>query len=239
MLSFLMRHSVLRPISMTNVRPRANFKLPALYAIANIDDCENSLSYIESLIRAGAGIIQLRAKTSSDEELTELCIKTRNTINDLGLSTKLIINDHVAIAKSAEADGVHLGQDDESAHQAREVLGPDAIIGLSTHSIPDVQLARYQAIDYLGFGPVFQSPTKSGHAPVTGLEGLTKAVSESPLPIVAIGGITLEKAEDVFRAGAQSAAVVSDLANATDLSSYLLEFEKRRSQVLNSNYAGD
>ena len=125
---------------------------------------------------------------------------------------RLIINDRVDIALAAGAAGVHLGQDDLSPEAARKLLGPDAIIGYSTHNIDQAMSATKLPIDYLAIGPIFSTTTKTDTAPVLGLDGLLavrRAIGQFPL--VAIGGITLENAREVINAGADSVAVISAL----------------------------
>ena len=115
------------------------------------------------------------------------------------------------------ADGVHLGQGDSSPAQARAALGPNAIIGFSTHTLAQVEAAPLSSLSYLAFGPVFASPTKSGHAEVNGLDELDRISKSIKMPLVAIGGISPENAEDVFRSGASSVAVISALRAAPSL----------------------
>jgi thiamine-phosphate pyrophosphorylase len=131
---------------------------------------------------------------------------------------QLIINDRVDIALAAGADGVHLGQDDLPPEAARKLLGPQAIIGYSTHNVEQAISATKLPIDYLAIGPIFSTTTKSDTAPVLGLEGLRavrRAIGEFPL--AAIGGITLNNARAVIDAGADSVAVISALLSAADI----------------------
>jgi thiamine-phosphate pyrophosphorylase len=128
----------------------------------------------------------------------------------------LLINDRPDVAKLAEADGVHLGQDDLLVEAARALLGPSALIGLSTHSDQEIDAAK--GADYVGFGPIFATQSKPGAPlpPPHGIEGLAKAVRRSKLPVVAIGGITARNAAAVARAGAHCAAAIAELCNAHD-----------------------
>ena len=130
---------------------------------------------------------------------------------------QLIINDRVDIALAAGGAGVHLGQDDLSPEAARKLLGPQAIIGYSTHNVAQAISATKLPIDYLAIGPIFSTTTKIDTAPVLGLEGL-KAVRRAigDLPLVAIGGITLTNAREVIDAGADSVAVISALLSVPD-----------------------
>src|SRR5262249_8792649 len=124
---------------------------------------------------------------------------------------KLIINDRVDVALTAEADGVHLGQDDLSVEEARELLEEGKIIGLSTHSLEQFQAGLQTSADYLAVGPIYATTTKENPDPVVGLELITAAKAITDRPIVAIGGITVERAPEVIAAGADSVAVISAL----------------------------
>jgi thiamine-phosphate pyrophosphorylase len=131
--------------------------------------------------------------------------------------TAVVINDRVDIALVTGADGVHLGQDDLPVTEARRLLGPDAIIGLSTHNLDQVEQARRLPVDYVAFGPIFETATKADHEPVTGarqLRNIRKAVND--IPLVAIGGITPENLISVLENGANSAAMISGLYRSAD-----------------------
>jgi thiamine-phosphate pyrophosphorylase len=141
----------------------------------------------------------------------------------------VIVNDRADIASLAGADGVHLGQDDLHPAAARRIIGGSAIIGLSTHSIEQVRLACRLPIDYLAVGPIFGSATKDAGYAAVGTELVTAARASLSkagvdIPIVAIGGITLDRAEAVFRAGAASIAVISDLLSSGDPASRVREY---------------
>lgn len=200
------------------------FNIPALYAIADVDRID-PMRLIERMLLAGITLIQIRAKTLSDDALIALCTKAARLA---GPASKIIVNDRIEVARTAPVAGVHLGQSDGPPRYARELLGPRALIGLSTHNIDQVRAAQQQPVDYLGFGPIYPSKTKHGHAPVTGTDLLREASALSVLPLVAIGGISAVSAPQVFAAGASSAAVVSDLEAQQDLAVYRLEFEQAR-----------
>src|SRR5207302_1397264 len=130
--------------------------------------------------------------------------------------TPLLVNDRPDVARLAEADGVHLGQDDLPVQAVRAILGPQALIGVSTHS--DAEIDAAQGADYIGFGPIFTTPSKPGAtlpAP-QGLEGLRRAVQRSRVPVVAIGGIGVDSAHEIAAAGARCAASIAYLCNAPD-----------------------
>jgi thiamine-phosphate pyrophosphorylase len=131
----------------------------------------------------------------------------------------LIINDRVDIALALKADGVHLGQTDIFVAAARHLLGQEAIIGFSTHNAEQAKLARTLPVDYLAFGPIFPTTSKNNPDPTTGLIVLSEVVGiKGSLPLVAIGGITLENALEVLKVGADAVALIAELvANPTQI----------------------
>jgi thiamine-phosphate pyrophosphorylase len=139
----------------------------------------------------------------------------------------LIINDRCDLAQAVDADGVHLGQDDLPVTDARRLLGPGKLIGLSTHKPDQVTAAASQGPDYLGFGPIFASTTKRDHDPVVGLEGLRKVRALTDLPIFAIGGITLETVRQVREAEADGVAIVSAVLTAPNIGEAVRAFIKQ------------
>lgn len=161
---------------------------------------------VELLSEGGATLIQLREKHMSAREFFEQAkVVARRGV-------QLLINDRVDIALAVGADGVHLGQDDMPPDAARTLLGPNAIIGYSTHNIEQAIAATKLPIDYLAIGPIFATTTKSDTAPVLGLDGLrTVRQAIGDFPLVAIGGITRDNAREVIQAGADSVAVISAL----------------------------
>ncbi|MEP7337548.1 MAG: thiamine phosphate synthase [Acidobacteriota bacterium] len=189
---------------------RAMLELPKLYAIT---DCQLSNCTHEEIVRmmlaGGARLIQLRDKDASARELLDAARKCLLLTQAAG--AKLIINDRVDVALTANADGVHLGQEDLSVQEAREILGEDKIIGISTHSSDQFRAALETSADYIAVGPIFPTKTKENPAPVVGLDLVREARKLTDRPIVAIGGITLERAAEVMAAGADSVAVISAL----------------------------
>lgn len=208
------------------------FSIPPLYAIANIDTLADPLSYIESLFVGGIKILQLRAKQIPDADYNLLLAKTIE-LRSRYPATRVIVNDSIELAKRYEADGVHLGQLDTDPIEARSILGAQAIIGLSTHTLAQFVAAPVEALSYLAVGPVFTSPTKSGHAEEIGATALASFRAKSNLPLVAIGGITLENAAAVFRSGINSVAIISDLQASPDVRSYQEKIERIKSDSLN------
>ena len=184
--------------------------LPKLYAITDTDlsNCSH-VEIVEQLLAGGARLIQLRDKEASAKDLFEAaqaCLKLTRAAG-----ATLILNDRVDIAIAADADGVHLGQDDLAVDEARALLGPEKIIGISTHSLAQVKAALLTSANYIAVGPIFPTTTKANPDPIVGLELLRQARALTSLPIVAIGGITLATAAEVIAAGANSVAVISAL----------------------------
>jgi thiamine-phosphate pyrophosphorylase len=185
-------------------------QLPKLYAITDTQLSNYPPAEIVSLLLAGgARLIQLREKEASAKELLDAARACLPLTRAAG--AKLIINDRVDVALTADADGVHLGQDDLTVEEAREILGPDKLIGLSTHSLEQLQQALQTSADYLAVGPVYATTSKENPDPVVGLELVTVAKALCDRPLVAIGGITVERAPAVVAAGADSVAVISAL----------------------------
>jgi thiamine-phosphate pyrophosphorylase len=172
---------------------------------------------LEALLRAalggGADIVQLREKELGRSEI-ERAAETFRRVSDT-YSALFIINDDPDLARSCDADGVHVGQDDADAEQARALLGPDAIIGLSTHSEEQIAASTRRPIDYISVGPIWETPTKAGR-PGVGLELVTHAAGHAPHPFFAIGGIDPTNAEQVVRAGAERLCAVRAIRDADD-----------------------
>jgi thiamine-phosphate pyrophosphorylase len=187
------------------------FTLPKIYPIT--DTRISGLSHLEQvrrLVAGGARVIQLREKTEPAGEFYRAAVEAVGYARRHG--ARIIINDRVDIAMATGADGVHLGQDDLPPAHARTFLGPDAIIGFSTHSVDQARNALAMSIDYLAIGPIFATSTKANPDPVVGLEGL-RAVRQlnADFPIVGIGGIDRHNAASVLAAGADGVAMISDI----------------------------
>jgi thiamine-phosphate pyrophosphorylase len=179
----------------------------------------------------GVPVLQLREKDLPDEDLTRLARAIADVTS--GTDTLFIVNDRPDIAAAAGADGVHVGQSDASVSRARDLLGPDALIGLSTRTPREAEAARPAGADYIGVGPVFPTGTKLDALAPIGLGGLEAVAARAPeLPKVAIGGISLAAAQDVLRAGAQYVAVISAVCHASDpiaaLDAFLAEMARYR-----------
>jgi thiamine-phosphate pyrophosphorylase len=197
----------------------SSFRLPALYPIVNVagDDaaeCERAFALATELAEAGCSVLQLRAKTLGAGAMTSLARRMIEALRDSG--TLLLVNDRADVALASGAAGVHVGDEDLPVEAVRRVVGADAIVGFSTHSVEEAARASSCGADYLGFGPVFDSPTKAGVRDARGLELLARACASTTLPVVAIGGVAIETAADCWRAGAASVAVISEIERSTD-----------------------
>lgn len=170
------------------------------------------VDFSHCLIRCGIRFFQVRDKTLPDGRLYRQLLKIRLLCREAGAC--FVVNDRVDLALAVGADGVHLGQDDLPAAAARRLLGEGAVIGLSTHNWDQFRRGLEEPVDYLTLGPIFPTRTKEDAAPVLGPERLRKASGSTDLPLVAIGGISVEKAPGVWRSGARSVAVISDVADA-------------------------
>jgi len=147
----------------------------------------------------------------------------------------LIINDHPEIARVVSAEGVHVGQDDPAISEVREIAGPDRLVGKSTHSVDQAIRAFSEGADYIGFGPIFATPTKPDYPPV-GLEEIRKVHDAVRGPIFCIGGITLDNLPEVIAAGARRVVIVSGLLLANNIASYarsVKELLNRQTQLEN------
>jgi thiamine-phosphate pyrophosphorylase len=172
---------------------------------------------LEALLRAaltgGADIVQLREKELGRAEI-ERAAGTFRRVADT-FSALFILNDDPELARICDADGVHVGQDDVSAERARELMGPDAIIGLSTHSEEQIAASAERPVDYISVGPIWETPTKAGR-PGVGLDLVAHAAENAPHPFFAIGGIDTGNAADVVRAGAERLCAVRAIRDAAD-----------------------
>jgi thiamine-phosphate pyrophosphorylase len=169
---------------------------------------------VRAALRGGVTAVQLREKECATRDFVDLARALKAILAPAGVP--LVINDRVDVALAACADGVHIGQSDMDYRDARRLLGPDAIIGLSVETPEQAERAADLAVDYLGVGPIFPTPTKTDAAPVWGIEGLAALRRASRHLLVAIGGIDRENAGAVIRAGADGIAVVSAICAAPD-----------------------
>jgi len=193
-------------------------KLPrGLYALID-DSIRPDRSIVEkarAALAGGAAILQLRLERTPDRPALEV---VREVVKlALGRQVPVIINDRVDLALVGGASGVHLGSDDLPPREARRVLGPKALVGVTTRSLEDIVAAQREGADHVGLGPISSTKTKVVDAPELGLERFGAIARASTLPVVGIAGITLDTIAGVAQAGATAAAVAGDLLNADDM----------------------
>lgn len=184
-----------------------------LYLVTNSDAFKSDDEFLDRValaLKNGVDIIQLREKNRPAKEIIELGYKIRELASNF--NALFIVNDRIDIAKIVKADGVHLGQDDISLKTAREILGDEFIIGISTHCPDDAVGAQNGGADYIGVGPVFKTPTKPGRIPV-GLEYVKWASENINIPFFAIGSIEPDNIDEVIKVGASRVAVVRAIMN--------------------------
>ena len=164
------------------------------------------------LVDAGVRLLQYRNKTASSRELLESSKRLSVELMPRGIT--FIVNDRADVAALAGASGIHVGQEDLGVEEAREVVGQDKLVGVSTHNRTQFEQAAAGSADYIAVGPIFSTSTKVNPDPVVGTELIRQVRPLTDKPIVAIGGITLERAAEVVQAGANSVAVISDILRA-------------------------
>ncbi|MGH9327651.1 MAG: thiamine phosphate synthase [Terriglobia bacterium] len=189
---------------------------PRLYAIVDAAwIAPHSLANVtRDLLDAGVRLFQYRDKKGNSRETFEASLLMIRLIRPLG--GMLIVNDRADVAWAAGADGVHLGQDDLPAEMARRILPHGMIVGISTHSVTQVEEADRGPADYIAFGPVFATRSKEQPDPAVGPDGVGTVRKLTQKPLVAIGGITIENAREVVKYGADSIAVIGALLGAPD-----------------------
>src|SRR6267143_4575078 len=200
------------------------YSLSGLYIILDPSVCPARplVEVLTTAAEAGASLFQYRNKTASMKEAYVEALALRQAAKKAGVL--FIVNDRCDLALAVDADGVHLGQGDLPLDLARKVMSPDKLIGISTHNPDQVREATAGKPDYLGCGPIFQPGSKQDHDPVVGLEGLRAMRSLTSLPVFAIGGIQIDRAGEVMRAGANGVAVVSAILKAPYISNAVNAF---------------
>ena len=190
-------------------------ELRGLYAIIDPDACGDRAptDVARAVVRGGCAVLQLRAKRLTGKPLMELASGIAQVCEDAAVP--FIINDHVELARTVGARGVHLGQQDETPAQARARL-PDGWIGLSTHCLAEALAAAERGADMVGFGPVFHTESKAQAEPTVGTRLLAEVVARLDLPVIAIGGITPANAARVARCGAPLHAAIGAICGADD-----------------------
>jgi thiamine-phosphate pyrophosphorylase len=182
---------------------------PRLYLVCG----RASSRFLEGALRGGVDIVQLRIKNASDEQILDAAgaVSAACRAHD----ALFILNDRPDLVEATGADGVHVGQDDTSVGEARAMVGEERIVGLSTHTPEQIDAAIDAGVDYIGVGPVYETPTKPGRAAV-GLDLVRYAAEHARVPFFAIGGIDAERAAVVVGAGASRIAVVRALTQSQD-----------------------
>jgi thiamine-phosphate pyrophosphorylase len=208
-----------------------------LYGILDLGYvAENALERVAAqLCEGGVDVVQLRAKGRAEIEIEEMANRVALIFRDAGVP--FIINDHPELVPSVGADGAHVGQDDFTIADARWRAGralagevPLPIIGKSTHSVEQAVAAAVEGADYIGFGPLFPTPTKAGR-PAIGLADIARVHGLVSVPIFCIGGVKLEKLGDVIAAGARRVVIVSGILQAADIPAYCREAKARLDEV--------
>ena len=182
--------------------------------IPRLRDCNR---IAEQMVSGGVDLIQLRGKGKSIEELMNLASEIHEiTVRS---NTPLIVNDHAEIAARIPVEGVHVGQDDDSIPAARQKAGRDLIVGKSTHSMDQAHAAQGEGADYIGFGPIFATPTKPDYKAI-GLGNIRRIHLDVSIPIFCIGGINIDNLQEVIDAGAKRVVMVSALLKAHSIVDY-------------------
>jgi thiamine-phosphate pyrophosphorylase len=202
-----------------------NLRDARLYGIIDLGyvEEENAVRAAEAMIKGGVDLIQLRGKKQSVDELVDLAEKLHELTSRS--STPLIVNDHAEVALRVPVEGVHVGQEDDSIEVARRRAGRAVVVGKSTHTLDQARSAQREGADYIGFGPIFATPTKPNYEPI-GLKDIKQAHLDVNLPIFCIGGIKIDNLEEVIAAGARRVAIVSGLLKAPDIAAYAREAKR-------------
>lgn len=182
------------------------------------------LSDAEKAVSCGAGIIQYRNKKAGTGTMFREAMLLKRICAET--VTRLIINDRVDIALAVDADGIHLGQDDLPYEEARRLLGPDKIIGLTVHSVQEAVQAEHIGADYLGVSPIFDTATKTDAGCPCGIDTLRAIRQACRVPLVAIGGIDLSNIHAVIQAGADMACAISAVVTKPDVTAEMKKFQK-------------
>jgi thiamine-phosphate pyrophosphorylase len=190
--------------------------LPPLYAILDPEQTKGraAVLVLRQLLDGGAKLLQLRVKALAPRDFLTLAREVRGQTRDAGC--QLIVNDRIDIALACDADGVHLGQEDLPLGAGKKLMGRK-IVGISTHDVGQAREAEQNGADYIGFGPMFGTTTKDTGLSARGIAMLKEIRAAVKIPIVAIGGITEQNVQQVWQAGADSAAIISDILGAEDI----------------------
>lgn len=185
----------------------------------------DNLTVVREMLQAGAKIVQYREKDMQMLRQYRQCVEIRKMTADAG--ALLIIDDHVDLALAVEADGVHIGQTDLPIEKARELVGDDILVGLSTHSPVQARDAILRGADYIGVGPLFETHTKKDVCAPVGLEYLDYVIEHIKLPFVTLGGVKLANIDSVLAHGATCVALVTEIVGANDIGLMVTELTRR------------
>jgi thiamine-phosphate pyrophosphorylase len=193
---------------------RARLAAARLYLVcAGYPDAGVLPDLLRGAVAGGVDVVQLREKHLADEELAAVANACQALCERLG--ALLIVNDRPSVAREVGADGVHVGQDDMPVAEVRELIGPDMLIGLSTHAPEEIDAVDPAVVDYIGVGPIHETPTKEGR-PAVGLELIRYAAAHAAVPFFAIGGLSAENVDEALEAGAERVCVLRAIADAED-----------------------
>jgi thiamine-phosphate pyrophosphorylase len=190
-----------------------------LYGILDLSyvNTADAARVTEAMIEGGVDLIQLRGKQCSLDELADLAVRLHEVTSRF--ATPLIVNDHAEIAAKVPVEGVHVGQNDDLIDVARKKTGRNVLVGKSTHNFEQALATQREGADYIGFGPIFATPTKPDYQPI-GLKQIESVHRNVALPIFCIGGIKIDNLEQVIAAGARRVAIVSGLLKAPNIAEY-------------------
>ena len=191
-------------------------RLYGILDLSYVDDAD-TVAVAKAMIKGGVDLIQLRGKERTSNELVDLAAELHKLT--ARYSTPLIVNDHAEIAKKVRVEGVHVGQEDDSIEVVRQKAGRELLVGKSTHSLKQAMAAQREGADYIGFGPIFATPTKPDYAPI-GLSDIKRVHTEVSLPIFCIGGLNIDNLQKVIDAGAKRVVMVSALLKAHSIVDY-------------------
>jgi thiamine-phosphate pyrophosphorylase len=197
----------------------ADLSRSRLYGILDLSyvQIRESEQMLETMIAGGVDLIQLRAKGHASAEVAQIAEVLHRIA--VGRKVPFVINDHPEIARTVSAEGVHLGQDDMPLAEARKIAGATCMVGKSTHSVDQAIRSFHEGADYIGFGPIFATPTKPDYPPI-GLSEIQKVHDAVRIPIFCIGGIKLDNLPEVIEAGARRVVIVSGLLQAANVANY-------------------
>lgn len=189
----------------------------SVYLVLDPDLCggiQGMIDTTRAAVQNGATCVQLRAPRWKKRALVECGRELKKILS--GSNVPLIINDHADVCLAVNAEGLHVGQDDLSAQDARAIIGPDKVLGLSVSNAEELTAVDASLVDHLGIGPIFFTSTKTDAGVALGIDGFAELTSLKPCPVVAIGSVKVPIVEDLIRAGADGVAVVSAICGQTD-----------------------